>query len=116
MKWFTVRFTARFAEGLAVALVMMPIASLAAQELPEGEGRELVRAHCGVCHSLSLVTTQRGDAAFWLKNIRWMQRTQNLWSIVPEQEALLVSYLAQHFSETEWGRRPPLEHALRPPG
>ena len=50
-------------------------------------------AHCGACHSHRLVTAQRGDARFWLSTIRWMQRTQNLWQIPPEQEPSLERFL-----------------------
>ena len=56
-------------------------------------GWEQVRANCGGCHSYRLVTSQRGDQTFWLNTIRWMQRTQNLWQIEPDQEALILRYL-----------------------
>lgn len=77
-------------------------------------GWELVRAHCGACHSYRLVTAQRGDAGFWIDAIRWMQRTQNLWPLPPEVETPLVAYLADNYNETDWGRRPPLSPALMP--
>jgi len=75
---------------------------------------ELVRAHCGVCHSYRLVTANRGDRRYWLDTLRWMQRTQNLWPIPAEQEAKLLTYLAENYNETQWGRRPPLSPALLP--
>jgi cytochrome c5 len=78
-------------------------------------GWELVSGHCGACHSYRLITTQRGDAQFWRSTIRWMQRTQNLWQIPPEQETVLVSYLAENYNETDWGRRPPLPASQLPP-
>jgi hypothetical protein len=71
-------------------------------------GWESVRAHCGACHSYQLVTSQRGDAQFWRDTIRWMQRTQNLWPIADDDEARIVGYLAAHYAETDWGRRPAL--------
>ncbi len=80
------------------------------------DGWELANAHCGACHSHKLVTTQRGNAAFWRSVIRWMQKTQNLWPIPEEQEAKLIAYLARHYNETDWGRRPPLSPALMPGG
>lgn len=79
------------------------------------DGWELVVAHCGACHSHALVTSQRGDAAFWESTIRWMQRTQNLWQIPESQERVLIGYLERHYNETEWGRRPPLPISLLPP-
>lgn len=85
-----------------------------ADDLPGGEGKPLVIGHCSGCHSLSLVTSQRGDRVFWKKTIVWMQRTQNLWEIPAEQESMILDYLETHFSESEWGRRPNLSPSLRP--
>jgi hypothetical protein len=76
---------------------------------------ELVRAHCGACHSYRLITAQRGDASFWRSAIRWMQRTQNLWALPEAQETAIVDYLARNYNETDWGRRPPLSPVLQPP-
>lgn len=77
-------------------------------------GWELVRAHCGACHSYRLVTSQRGDADFWRDTIRWMQRTQNLWPIPEQQEQALIDYLASAYAESDWGRRPALSPLLMP--
>lgn len=77
-------------------------------------GWEAVKAQCGVCHSHKLVTAQRGDAAFWSGLIRWMQATQNLWALPAPLEGEIVSYLATHYNETDWGRRPPLPPTLLP--
>ena len=85
-----------------------------AEPLIEAPGAALVRGHCSACHSLQLITTQRGDRAFWLKTIRWMQRTQNLWPLPAEQEKAILDYLAEHYDETEWGRRPNLSPGLLP--
>lgn len=80
--------------------------------LVEAEGADLVRGHCSACHSLSIVTSQRGDRAYWLDLIRWMQATQNLWQIPAEHEEAILSYLVKHYAETEWGRRPNLARSL----
>jgi hypothetical protein len=90
-------------------------AGFVAADLKPGEGADLVRGHCSACHSLSLVTAQRGDRAYWLKTIRWMQKTQNLWPLPPEHEAAILAYLDKYYNETEWGRRPPLAGSLMPP-
>ena len=79
-------------------------------------GWEAVKAQCGVCHSHKLVTAQRGDAAFWTGLIRWMQATQNLWALPEPLEGEIVSYLATHYNETDWGRRPNLPPTLLPGG
>ena len=91
-----------------------PLNVVAAEELVEAAAKPLVIGHCSACHSINLVTSQRGDRAFWLKTIRWMQETQNLWPIPTEHENQILDYLAEHYSETEWGRRPPLEQELLP--
>ncbi len=77
-------------------------------------GWQLVQANCGACHSYRLITQQRGDARFWLDTIRWMQRTQNLWPLPEEHESTIVEYLAQHYNESDWGRRPAIAPSLLP--
>ena len=71
-------------------------------------GWEQVRAHCGGCHSFSLVTQNRGDAAHWRHLIRWMQAQQNLWDLGAD-EAVIVDYLAENYAAgTQTPRRQPL--------
>ena len=73
-----------------------------------------MRANCGACHDLQLVTSQRGDRDFWLGLIRWMQATQNLWPLAPATEAEILDYLAENYGATGGGRRAPLPPELRP--
>ena len=107
---------------LAAALLgAMATAPAGAETDPEtglriAPGWEAVKAQCGVCHSHKLVTAQRGDAAFWTGLIRWMQATQNLWALPEPLEGEIVSYLATHYNETDWGRRPHLPLTLLPGG
>lgn len=82
--------------------------------LIKAPGWEAVKAQCGVCHSHKLVTAQRGDAAFWTGLLRWMQATQNLWALPEPLETEIVSYLATHYNESDWGRRPNLPPTLLP--
>ncbi|MEM6809935.1 MAG: hypothetical protein AAF574_11920 [Pseudomonadota bacterium] len=77
-------------------------------------GWQMVQAHCSACHSLKLVTTQRGDREYWLELIRWMQKTQNLWDLPPAVETQVLDYLSTHYREDDWGRRPPLPARLLP--
>ncbi len=102
----------RLLSAFLVAMVLAP--SSTAVELPDDPAKPLVIGHCSACHSLDLVTAQRGDAAFWLKTIRWMQETQNLWVIPGEQEKAIVGYLATHLAEGDFARRPNLPVELRP--
>ena len=105
---------------LALLVLMLAATSAAAREtdprtgLVVDDGWIFVNAHCGGCHSHALVTSQRGDAGFWLSTIRWMQRTQKLWQIPEDQEQQIIAYLAKHYSESDWGRRPPLPLDLMP--
>lgn len=104
----------RWSAGCLSALAFVLAAPAFAAELIDAPGVNLVRGHCSACHSLSLVTSQRGDAEFWLDRIRWMQKKQNLWPIPADQETAIISYLAANYAETEWGRRPNLSPELRP--
>ena len=87
-------------------------------ELIQAPAAPLVQGHCSACHSLELVTSQRGNRAFWLKTIRWMQKTQKLWVIPEDQEKQILDYLATYYSPTyaptDSGRRPPLDPSLMP--
>jgi len=87
----------RLATGLALITLAMPPAvaqSSPSNSLPPGPGAELVAAHCGSCHSLGLVTQNRGDAAHWRKLIRWMQAEHNLWDLGPAEQPIL-DYLSK---------------------
>ena len=75
-----------------------------------------MQGHCSACHSLALVTAQRGDRQFWLDTIRWMQKKHNLWPLPEAQERAILDYLTRHYAETEWGRRPALARHLLPDG
>ena len=88
----------------------------AATGLVIAEGWEQVRTHCGSCHSFSLVTQNRGDAAHWLHLIRWMQAQENLWALGAD-EAVIVDYLAGNYAAgTQVPRRQPLDTQwLEPP-
>lgn len=78
-------------------------------------GWELVRAHCGGCHSHKLVTAQRADRQTWLDMIRWMQETQNLWAFDPATEAGILDYLSQNYPPQPNRRRAPIPASLMPP-
>ncbi len=98
----------------ALFLSLLLASGAFAGDLKPGKGDVFVRAHCGACHSLDLVTSQRGNRDFWLKTIRWMQKTQNLWPLPPDQETLILDYLAANYSEEDRGRRPQLDAELLP--
>ncbi len=76
---------------------------------------QLVKGHCGACHSLQLVTQNRGDRRAWLDMIRWMQATQGLWSLDPETETAILDYLSGNYAPQAGYRRKPLPPAQLPP-
>lgn len=76
---------------------------------------ELVRNNCIACHSLKLITQQRGSAAQWLNMIRWMQEKQNLWQFAPDTEARIVGYLADNYPPEADRRRSAIPPDLMPP-
>lgn len=96
-------------------------AAVAAEEIDEqsglikADGWELVRIHCGGCHSHKLVTGQRADRQTWLAIIRWMQATQNLWQFDPATENSILDYLASNYPPQADRRRPPIPPQLMPP-
>jgi hypothetical protein len=71
------------------------------------EGLSLVIAHCTGCHSAKLVTQNRFNSEGWIRVIRWMQKTQNLWDLGESEEAI-VAYLSKHYAPEFAGRRMPL--------
>ena len=75
---------------------------------------QLVAAHCGGCHSLQLVTSNRGDRQIWLETIRWMQERQNLWQLDPQTEDQILTYLADNYPALAPRRRKPLAAHLLP--
>ena len=70
----------------------------------EGEHRMLVVANCTGCHSGKLVTQNRATREGWQNMIRWMQETQNLKDLGPDEEKIL-DYLSTHYAPAEQGRR-----------
>jgi hypothetical protein len=77
-------------------------------------GWELVRAHCGGCHSHALVAMQRADRQTWLDTIRWMQATQNLWQFDAATENGILDYLAANYPPQPNRRRAPIPPSLMP--
>ena len=104
------RHAATLSLGLAV-LTAWPAGARDADDGPlaEAPGRDLVAAHCGACHSLALVTQNRGDAAHWTKLIRWMQAEHNLWDLGAAEDDI-VAYLAGQYGAPDLSpRRAPLD-------
>jgi len=108
--------------SLATAVLLLLAAAGSAAEaetdpatgLAVAPGWELVRAHCGGCHSHALVTAQRADRQTWVDIIRWMQATQNLWQFDPATEDGILTYLAANYPPQPNRRRAPIPPSLLP--
>jgi len=69
---------------------------------------DIVRSSCTSCHSAKLITQNRMSRDNWEKTIRWMQETQKLWDLGPN-EPMILDYLAEHYAPVSFGRRKNLE-------
>lgn len=91
----------------AVALITDPVI-VAEGDFIEDEHKLLVVANCTGCHSGKLVTQNRATREGWTNMIRWMQRTQNLKDLGPDEQKIL-DYLTKNYAPAEQGRRANLE-------
>lgn len=72
--------------------------------LVEAEGLMTVVNNCTNCHSAKLVTQNRMNKERWLTTIRWMQETQNLWDLGPNED-IIINYLVTNYPPKKKGRR-----------
>lgn len=72
--------------------------------LVDAEGLMTVVNNCTNCHSAKLVTQNRMNEERWITTIRWMQETQNLWDLGPNEE-IIVNYLVTNYPPEKKGRR-----------
>ena len=105
---------------LATAIFLFAAPAALAAEVDEttgliiDDGWQLVRIHCGGCHSHALVTGQRADRQTWMDMIRWMQATQNLWQFDEATESGILDYLATNYPPQPNRRRAPIPASLMP--
>ena len=66
-----------------------------ADQLPAGEGKEIVIAACTQCHNLALVMASRKDARSWVRTVEDMVSRGA--SLLPDESDTLVKYLAANF-------------------
>lgn len=85
-----------------------------ASGLVKAPGSVIVAQQCAICHSLKLVTQNRGDREHWKSLLTWMQKTQGLWQFPPAQEDEILTYLSTYYGESEASRRPNLPRHLLP--
>lgn len=64
--------------------------------LPEDSGLEEVVAYCGACHSMKLVVQQGLSRGDWAELLEWMYDEQGMAELEPDEETLVLDYLAKH--------------------
>lgn len=105
---------------LVILLLAVSAAAAGAQDIDADTGLVVApgftetKQNCTVCHSAKLITQSRADREGWLSMIRWMQKTQNLWPLGPN-EPVILDYLANNYAPESTGRRPLLPPDLMPP-
>ena len=84
-------------------VILLPIVSFKALAevdvttgLVNAPGFEFVKSQCTICHSGSLIVSQRLGEKDWIRMIRWMQEEQGLWSL-GELEEPILRYLTKHY-------------------
>ena len=96
----------RIALSACLAVALLPAAlttGAATQEnddygLPEDTGRDEVIAYCGPCHSMKLVVQQGLTREGWAEVLTFMYEEQEMDKLEPEDEKLVLDYLAKHVS------------------
>lgn len=53
-------------------------------------------AYCGACHSMKLVVQQGLDRKGWAETLVWMYDEQEMPRLEPEEEKLVLDYLAKY--------------------
>jgi len=86
---------------LFATVAVAAVAFAAGQQLPEGEGKQVVTDACGSCHSLEPITKQELDKDGWKDIVQRM--IANGASIDDKQVPLITDYLAKNFGPKNSG-------------
>jgi cytochrome c len=85
----------------AVVAAFLLLAPATADEdfggLPAGEGQELVFYACTGCHSLMIIQQQDFSRRVWSEVLDWMVEQQGMAELPPEDEAIILDYLVEHY-------------------
>tara|TARA_B110000881_G_scaffold650_1_gene455 strand:+ start:122 stop:481 length:360 start_codon:yes stop_codon:yes gene_type:complete len=88
--------------------------SVAAGELVQEEGWELVRDNCTECHSSLIIVQNSGNRDVWKSRIEWMQSSQGLGELDLEVEGSILDYLTSNYGQKTASRRQVLPMHLMP--
>jgi len=82
---------------VAIPVALLLAASLEAQDLPDGAGKDLVMNVCTVCHDLVRITSKRKTKEEWNDIVDQMATKGAKAS--DEQFDTIVNYLAKYFGK-----------------
>jgi hypothetical protein len=91
--------------ALAAALALPAAAFDDPEDMPEGPGREEAFYTCIACHSMQVVTRQGMTRPMWEDTLRLMVERHGMPELEPDERALILSYLAEHFPAAAPGGR-----------
>jgi competence protein ComEA len=80
-------------------IALFPAASVQAQDLPDGAGKELVANVCTKCHELGRITSKKRTKEEWSDTIDKMAK--NGAKATDEEFDQIVTYLAKYFGKDE---------------
>ena len=84
---------------LLVTIALAGVAFAAGQDLPDGEGKEVIEGKCGSCHPLATAVQIRGDQERWKAIV--LKMVEYGAPIKEPETAIAVDYLSRHFGPTE---------------
>ena len=90
--------------NLAMLLgAFLPAASVRAQDLPDGAGKDLVMKVCTACHELTRITSKRRTKEQWNDTVDKMAARGAKAS--DEEFDIIVTYLAKYFGPDQAGEK-----------
>ena len=75
------------------------------QGLPPGDGRDEVFGYCSACHSIRLVSQQGLTRADWGEVLVYMVEEHEMAELEPEDERLVLDYLARFYGRDRRARK-----------
>jgi cytochrome c5 len=82
-----------------VLIALFPAASVPAQDLPDGAGKELVANVCTKCHELGRITSKKRTKEEWSETVDKMAK--NGAKASDEEFDTIVAYLTKNFGKDE---------------
>jgi mono/diheme cytochrome c family protein len=84
---------------IGLTAVWAAAAFAAGQELPEGDGKQVLEVICSSCHNLDRITSKNYDKDAWEGIVTSMKDKGA--ELTDEDIAVLVDYLAKNFGKAE---------------